>query len=1189
MLSPEKRQLLELLRRQPREAAARPAPAAAAAAAAEPGPASAPFCMLSDADRARVPPEVEDAYPLSQLQLGMVYHMQLTLGDPVPAYHNVNSFHLAGPFDAAAFRAAVDRVVRRHPMLRTAFDLTTYGEPLQLVHRQAVMPVRVVDLRRVPQAARLRELAAFHRAEDRRVFQLSVPPLMRLHVHRFGDAEYHVTMTEMHAISEGWSTATTLSEIYRDYLQLQAGRRPPEAPPPGYLYRDFIRLERQALQSSACREFWRGRLAEITVPRLPPRWPPAAAAPRQAGHAAADRKPMRPVAPAVVAGLHRLAARTGTPIKSVLLAAHLKVLSMLAGQVDLLTGVQSHGRPEHVDADQAIGVFINYLPFRFRFGAAAWSDVVRQVFAAEVETMPYRRYPLAAMQREWGSAPLLETAFAYLNFHNVERLMRGGQGQISGRYATDRSVTHFALHVTFHVREGTDELLLLLEYDDARLSAAQIEEVRGCLLAVLSDMAAHPDRHHERRSFLPTLAGGPAAAGRADVAGAALCSLPELFAAQVARTPEAVALVCAGERLTYRQLQRRVRRAAAALAARGVGPEVLVGVFAERSLELVVGLLAVLEAGGAYVPLDPGYPEERLAWLIEDSGLALVLTQDHLVARLAGRTRGNVPAMILDASPDAAPDAAPDAPPDAASGDQPAAARCPAGPGNAAYVIYTSGSTGRPKGVVVTHGNVARLLAVTRAMFGFSAADVWTLFHSFAFDFSVWELWGALAFGGRLVVPSHQATRSPVELHQLLAAEGVTVLNQTPSAFRTLDWAEESGAARGALALRWVIFGGEALDLSSLSAWCDRHGDERPRLVNMYGITETTVHVTARTLARSDLRGDAGSLIGEPLPDLRIQLLDRWGHEVPPGVPGEIHVGGAGLARGYLHRPDLSAERFVPDPAGEPGARLYRSGDLARRRGDGELEYLGRVDNQIKLRGFRIELGEIESALADMPGVAQCVVLAREDQPGDVRLAAYLVARPGEALDPSQLRDGLRRRLPEYMVPASWTVLAALPRTAHGKLDRRALPAPQAVRPQAAAPVGPRDVVEAAVVETLQQVLRVDGVGVHDNFFDLGGNSLLLLQVHALLERRLGRSLELTALLANPTARRLAEHLSGAAAVAAAGPPGGSAGERREAAAAQGRRRRLARAAAPAGSAGSAGLGSRAPLVEAAVTESTDD
>jgi amino acid adenylation domain-containing protein len=479
-----------------------------------------------------------------------------------------------------------------------------------------------------------------------------------------------------------------------------------------------------------------------------------------------------------------------------------------------------------------------------------------------------------------------------------------------------------------------------------------------------------------------------------------------------------------------------------------------------------VAVLGVLKAGGAYVPLDPAYPPERLAFMLQDCAARVLVTSGAPVVDGAAQV-----VRLDDATLAGEGDEAP------ASG---------AMPGDLAYVIYTSGSTGEPKGVLVEHAQVARLFASTDAWFGFTADDVWTLFHSYAFDFSVWEMWGALLHGGRLVVVPQEVVRDAPAFHDLLRKERVTILNQTPSAFSQLARVDEERAP-GALALRCVVFGGEALDVGSLRTWLDRHGDETPRLVNMYGITETTVHVTYRRILRADGDRPGVSPIGEPIPDLTLHVLDARGRAVPIGVPGELYVGGAGVARGYLARPALTAERFLD----RDGARLYRTGDLAKRLPDGDVAYLGRLDDQVKIRGFRIELGEVGSVLARHTAVREAAVVACEDAPGDRRLVAYVVPR-GDAPTTAELRDHLRRTLPEHMVPATFVTLDALPLTSSGKVDRKALPLPGSERPDlGVAFVAPRTPVEETLARAWREALRVERVGVHDNFFALGGDSLL--------------------------------------------------------------------------------------------------
>ncbi|MDJ0562506.1 MAG: amino acid adenylation domain-containing protein, partial [Microcystis sp. M49629_WE12] len=511
----------------------------------------------------------------------------------------------------------------------------------------------------------------------------------------------------------------------------------------------------------------------------------------------------------------------------------------------------------------------------------------------------------------------------------------------------------------------------------------------------------------------------------------------QLFEEQVERTPNAVAVTYENESLTYRELNNRANQLAHYLRKLGVKADTLVGISLERSLEMMVGLLGILKAGGAYVPLDPDYPQERLSFMLEDSQVKVLVTQAKLVKSIPEHqaqlicldTEWEKIAQNITSNPESV-----------------------AKPENLIYIIYTSGSTGKPKGVLVNHSNVVRLFAATDAWYNFNSQDVWSLFHSYAFDFSVWEMWGALLYGGRLVVVPYLVTRSPEAFYQLLYQEKVTILNQTPTAFRQLIQAEESlkgsfPLSRGDrssttdndLSLRLVIFGGEALEINSLQPWFQRHGDQCPQLVNMYGITETTVHVTYRPLSMNDLDSTA-SVIGRPIPDLQVYLLDQYLQLVPVGVPGEMYVGGVGVTKGYLNRPELTKERFISSPfekdevipptplnkGGNEPSKLYKTGDLARYLPDGNIEYLGRIDNQVKIRGFRIELGEIEALLASHPQIWETVVIVRDDATGDKRLVAYIVPQSEKTITINEIRQFLKAQLPGYMIPNAFVILDAL-------------------------------------------------------------------------------------------------------------------------------------------------------------------
>jgi amino acid adenylation domain-containing protein len=579
---------------------------------------------------------------------------------------------------------------------------------------------------------------------------------------------------------------------------------------------------------------------------------------------------------------------------------------------------------------------------------------------------------------------------------------------------------------------------------------------------------------------------------------------------QAAARPQAVALILDGESLTYGELNARANRLAAHLRRLGVTADSLVGIHLDRSFELIVAIVATLKAGGAYLPLDMACPEDRLRFQVQDARARVVLTDSGLAERFAN---GAATVIRLDRDGELFANE---------SAENIATATRP---GDLAYVIYTSGSTGQPKGVLVTQDNVRRLFTVTDELFHFGPDDVWTLFHSSAFDFSVWEIFGALLYGGGLVIVPHAVSRSATDFHALLVRERVTVLNQTPAAFRQLVHADGLAAQRPR-DLRYVIFGGEALEFQSLRPWFDRHGDAQPQLINMYGITETTVHVTHHRVTRGELE-QPGSNIGRPLGDLIVYLVDENGARVATGEVGEMWVGGAGVARGYLNRPELTAERFVANPFEPLGAPiLYRSGDLARERANGELDYLGRRDHQVKIRGFRIELNEIESVLGRHPAIRECAVLTRTEADAEPRLVGYVIAKAGETPTVEGLRAHLAQAVPDYMIPAAFVFLDAFPLTVNGKLDRAALPAPTEDRAHLAASyAAPASEMETLLARLWKNSLRRDLVGIDDNFFDIGGDSLLLTALHRDLEGELHRAVPITDLFQYPTIRALAAHL----------------------------------------------------------------
>ncbi|HKG14117.1 MAG TPA: amino acid adenylation domain-containing protein, partial [Pyrinomonadaceae bacterium] len=919
---------------------------------------------------------VEDLYPLSPMQQGLLFH---SLYSPESGLY-VEQLRLVFEegLDIDAFESAWRGVVARHPSLRTAFVWEGLDEPLQVVRQKVELPLERLDWRALAEDERQGRLAEFYEANRCRGFDFAEAPLMRLTLIRLADEAYQFVWSFHHLVLDGWSLFTVLKEVFALY---EARRRNLDAAlPPARPFRDYIGWLQQQ-DASAAKQFWREKMEGFPAPT-------SLGVKRAAGTGPAsndgEHKERFRLSAEATSALQSAARRHRLTLNTVVEGAWALLLSRYSGEPDVAFGVTVAGRPaELAGVESMVGLFINTLPLRVRVSedvtALDWLRLVQEELTA------LRRYEHSSLAEVKGSSAvgadesLFESILVFENYPVDEELHRQAGGlKVSNLQLYAR--TNYPLIVV--VIPG-EELIVDVAYDSSQYDTETIRQVARNLKTLLENIPHALGRtlpelqmltEEDRRALLAR-----SNVGRAEYPSD-LC-VHELFERQAARTPGAVALVCEGERMTYGELNRRAEHFAGRLRRSGVGPDSLVALCCERSFEMVVGILATLKAGGAYLPLDPAYPSERLAFMLEDSGASVILSHEQALPNLPEHRARLI--LLDEETGDAVPPA-----------ESPRAA---ASPDNMAYVIYTSGSTGTPKAVAVTHSNVTRLLASTESLFGFSVRDAWTMFHSYAFDFSVWELWGALAYGGRLVVVPSMVARSADAFLSLLRDEEVTVLNQTPSAFRHLMRAEADSP--GGLSLRAVVFGGEALDVSALAPWFERHGDERPRLVNMYGITETTVHVTYRELCAGDAAAGV-SPIGEPLPDLSLYVLDESMQLVPNGVCGELYVGGDGLARGYLNRAGLTAERFVPDPfSSESGARLYRTGDLARRRvGDGELEYVGRADKQVKVRGFRVELGEVAAALREHEGVAEAVVMAKRDVGDESRLVAYVVPKESTAL-----------------------------------------------------------------------------------------------------------------------------------------------------------------------------------------------
>nr|WP_256922656.1 non-ribosomal peptide synthetase [Rhodococcus rhodochrous] len=1058
-----------------------------------------------------------DRVPLSLAQQRMWFLNRL---EPHSAVNNIPvAIRLSGRLDIDALQAAVSDVVERHESLRTVYpEIDGVGYQQVLPASDAVVEVR-------PETVGADEVAA--RVAEAVTTGFDVTQQVPIRVRLFSVApDEHVLVVVVHHISaDGYSMGPLTRDVVTAYAARVAGGEPGWVPLE-VQYADYTLWQREVLgdesdpESLMAREtdFWKRTLADLpeesTLPSDRPR--PAVASYRGASHRLTLDERVR-------AAIADLARRSGATEFMVVHAALAVLLARLGGNDDITIGTPVAGRGDAA-LDDLVGMFVNTLVLRTPVEpGASFGDFLDTVRTADLEAFTHADVPFERLvevldpPRSQARHPLFQVMLTFQNMPVSQ--LELPELTVSG-IDFDAQVAKFDLQVTVAdvVDAAGDPAGLVVEFNyatelfDPQTVVGVAERFSRILEAVTTDpRVAVGDVPLVTDGELDRILTEWNTLGES-VPVVEPATLAARFDAAV-RAHAANAAVTHGETtLTYAELGARANRIARRLVAAGVRPGTLVAVALPRTEDLVVALTAVVLSGGAYLPIDTAHPQDRVRYILDQARPRVILTSDALGDEPgADALRGSGIEMldVADAQNDDSVSTDPLTDTDRIASPQ---------PDDLAYVIFTSGSTGRPKGVAVTHRNVLTLFANAEPRFGFGPDDVWTLFHSYAFDFSVWELWGPLLYGGRLVVVDYLTSRSPELFAQLVRREGVTVLNQTPSAFYQFDEADRTLAADTApLALRYVVFGGEALDPARLAGWFDRH-PAGPQLVNMYGITETTVHVSYQPVDRALAKAGAASAIGRSLPGLDAYVLDRRLHPVPAGVPGELYISGDQLSRGYLGRPDLTVARFVANPFGR--GRLYRTGDIARWNSEGIFEYAGRSDSQVQLRGFRIELGEIESQLLQAPGVAQAVAMVRDDGLGE-RLVGYVVARTGETVDAAAVRAHASEFLTGYMVPDVVTVLDELPLTVNGKLDRRALPVPR-IDIDADRFREPATESERIVARVWAEVLGIERVGADDSFFDLGGNSLVATRVVARINEATGASLAIRELFEDPTVAGLA-------------------------------------------------------------------
>jgi surfactin family lipopeptide synthetase A len=1034
--------------------------------------------------------------PLSSAQMRLWLFDQL---EPSSAAYNVAIRHdFRGHLDLAAFERSLSEIVRRHDVLRTCY-LRVDGGPVQKIVGPELFRIPVIDLQDLPEVDREREVAILASADARQPFDLGKAPLVRAQLLKLAPDEHVLLLNFHHIAFDWWSYGVfehELAELYDAYLRGEEASPLPELP---LQYVDFAAWQRQWLQGEILQEqlvYWQKKLSgSLPVLELP------TDRPRPAIQTYNGSLFTSALSRELTKALKILNQREGVTMFATLLGAFSVLLQRYTGQDDILVGAPTAGR-NRAEVEGLLGFFVNTLVMRTDLsGDPTFRQLLRRLKETTVGAYSHQDLPFEKLvevlnpERDASHSPMFQVMLSMLDTPKQPVNLRNLRHQ---RKFVDNGTSKFDL--TLSVLEELQGLTFICEYNTDLFNRDRIARMLGHFQVLLEDIVADPDRHLSELRLLTAEERHRLLIEWNDTQAAHTVGLlHELFEAQVERTPGAVAVECDDARLTYRELNQQANRLAHHLQSLGVGPDLVVGLCVERSLEMVVGLLGILKAGGAYVPLDPSFPEARLAYMIADSDMKVLITHRQLDRSLTVRP----PSIVyLDADWEAI------------SGRDTTKVKLPSPrPESLAYVLYTSGSTGKPKGVAIPHAAVVNFLRSMQREPGFTANDKLLAVTTLSFDIAGLEIYLPLVSGGTTVIASREDVYDPARLIKRIRESQCTVMQATPATWRALLDAGWEGSKNLKL-----LCGGEVLpaDLAQALLPCCA------QLWNMYGPTETTIWSTLHRVRSVD-----GPVpIGRPIANTQVFILDEHRQLAPAGIVGELYIGGLGLAQGYFGRPELTAERFVESPF-DPAARLYRTGDQARWLPDGTLECLGRADNQVKIRGFRIELGEIESALARHPAVGQCVVMARDDSHGDKILAAYLELQPAQpAPVVSDLRRHLSNDLPAYMVPSAFVVMQKLPLTPNGKIDRKALPSPNQERIEASRDVAaPRDPIEQMLVQIWSRILRVKSLSIRDNFFDLGGHSLLAVRIIAEIETLVKRRLPLATFLQAPTISHLADVL----------------------------------------------------------------
>lgn len=1047
--------------------------------------------VISKKDMQKISNNVEDIYPLTKLQEGMLYHSELSSITPI--YHNISTFRIRAPYEEEAWTFAFEELLSRHPILRTSFDFINFSEPMQIVHHKVELPIKFVDLTHLNKKDQDVELNKEFEYETITSFDWMKAPLLRVRIYKLSDDVIQMSIIEHHAILDGWSVASMQTELFSLYQSKIKKERTDKNSKPKVLFKHYLELERKALHDQKQKEFWINKLTNMTFSKMP-RWNNVE---MESKMELVEFNIPKELSNAIKS----LAMNIKVHVKSILLAAHFKVISILSGNQDIVTGVVSNGRSEEKDGEKVLGLFLNTLPIRINVSGGTWIDLIKTTFKEEQETLDFRRYPVSQIQQDCGGDMLFETFFNFTNFHvyksvsdlkDIEILQEDGIAN-----------TSFPFGVEFGQDLSTSDIRMDLRWDMAEFSKEQIELIGDYYLKVLNSMVDNPKGNHESKHFLSEKEMKLMKEWNdTQVLYEEDHILHRLIEFQVEKSPEQIALKFEKETLTYREMNNRINNFANELIESGVKPGDFIGICLDRSIEMVISLIGILKVGAAYVPMDPENPVNRIADLIKDSGISMLITNQRLKEKISSSTqrikcieeKGEMAAYRFIKNPNV----------EVSEKDM-------------AYMLYTSGSTGKPKGVIVSHRAICNRLLWKQDYFKLSNNDRVLQKTPYTFDVSIWEFFWPLITGACLVIAKPNGHKDPNYLVNIIQEENISTVHFVPSMLQ--EFIEED--IGNCTSLKRVLCSGEALPFDLQQRFFAKSESD---LFNLYGPTEAAIDVSCWKCIRDDKNKIVS--IGKPISNIQLYILNNELQPVPIGVTGELFIGGVGLAEGYHQQPAITEERFIASPfSTNSKERLYRTGDLAAYSLNGNIEYKGRTDYQIKIRGFRVELGEIEAVISSHPIIRDCVVLYTEMVTGMGHLAAYLVTNQNDNIEIKELQEYIRQFLPYYMVPTSWTILDNMPLTSSGKADRKQLPAPDFMLNIQGEYVPARDILEWKLVRIWEEILHVKPIGVRNTFVELGGHSLLAVRLMTLIKKKLFKQVTLPLLMKNDTVEKMASVL----------------------------------------------------------------